>query len=269
VTRDGTLSLVWLIDGMRGTEQVSLSALRASLSALSAGLPRYEIVIVTRDESVLSRHFSGADPYISVVVPPRSGEGAALTAGCAAMTGEYALIVVRDAMPDWEAVPALVPFLERADIVASFHVPMTWEAKSRRAAFTSAALAFLFGVTLRDPFNPAKLYRAELLRGLTFVSSDTALSLELLAKTRMQGAIVTEVGIPDARMTTDVSTPVAMQWAEQAARLWLHLQVFRVPWVVRTQPTMRPSSVYTVWGVVLAAFVWFIRSWFVRVHDDR
>jgi len=71
VTRDGTLSLVWLIDEMRGTEQVSLSALRASLST---GLPRYEIVIVTRDEFALSRRFTGADPYISVVIPPRRGE---------------------------------------------------------------------------------------------------------------------------------------------------------------------------------------------------
>jgi len=115
VTRDGTLSLVWLIDGMRDTEQVSLSALRASLSAV---LPRYEVVIVMRDGDALSRHFTGADPYISVVVPPRSGEGAALTAGCAAMTGEYALIVVGAAVPDWAALPALVPFLERADIVA-------------------------------------------------------------------------------------------------------------------------------------------------------
>lgn len=266
MTRDGTLSLVWLIDEMRDAEQVSLSALRASLSAV---LPRYEIVIVTRAGDALSRHFTGADPYILVVVPTRSGEGAALTAGCAAMTGEYALIVVGAAVPDWAALPALVPFLERADIVASFHVPITREAKSRRAALTSATLAFLFGVTLRDPFNPAKLYRAELLRGLTFVSSGAALSLELLAKTRMQGAIVTEVGMPDARMTTDVSTPVATQWAEQAARLWLHLQVFRVPWAVRSQPTMRPTSVYAAWGVVLAAFVWFMRGWFVRVHDDR
>lgn len=266
MTRDGTLSLVWLIDEMRGTEQVSLSALRASLST---GLPRYEIVIVTRDEFALSRRFTGADPYISVVIPPRSGEGAALTAGCAAMTGEYALIVVGDAMLDWAALPTLVPFLGRADIVASYHVPMTRETTSRRAAFTSAMLAFLFGVTLHDPFNPAKLYRAELLRGLTFVSSGAALSLELLAKTRMQGAIVTEVGIPDARTTTDVSTPVVMQWVAQAARLWLHLQVFRVPWVVRSQPTLRPSSVYTVWAVALMALIWFMRGWFVRVHDDR
>ena len=49
----------------------------------------------------------------------------------------------------------------------------------------------------------------------------------------------------------------------------LILQVFRVPWVVRSQPTLRPSSVYTVWAVALMALIWFMRGWFVRVHDDR
>ena len=130
-----------------------------------------------------------------------------------------------------------------------------------------AAPAFLFGVTLRDPFNPAKLYRAELLRGLTFVSSGAALSLELLAKAHEQGAIVTEVGIPVAERTLD--TP-ASQWAEQAMPLWLHLRRFRAPWTVRAQPAMlRPPSVYAAWGAIVAVFVWFVRGWFTRAQGDR
>lgn len=266
MTRDGTLSIVWLIDGMRNAEPVSLGALRASLTSV---LPRYEIVMVTRDGAALRRHFTGADPYISVVVPSKRGEGAALTAGCAAMTGEYAVIVVRDAVPDWATLPSLVPFLERADIVAPFSVPMVGATKSPRAKFTAAALAFLFGVTLRDPFNPAKIYRAELLRGLTFVSRDAALSLELLAKARMQGATVTEVGLPNTPRITDASAVVSPRWTDQAARLWLHLQGFRVPWVVRSQPTMRPASVYTVWGTILAAFLWLVRGVLLRVQGDR
>lgn len=130
----------------------------------------------------------------------------------------------------------------------------------------SAAYAFLFGITLRDPFNPVKLYRAELLRGLSFVSRGPALHLELIAKARAQGATIIEVGVP-AMPPADVA-PGAVGSGE-TVRLWLHLRAFRPRWMVRARRTMRTPSEYAVSGAMLTAFVWFVRGRIARLQNER
>jgi len=254
VAQNGKLSVVWLIDGMNKREAVSLS--EAQLAIGSAFL-QYEIVLVTGNPSSVARRFTGADPYIRIIVPSDRGDSAALTAGCAAMTGDYVLVIMGSVAPDWHALPSLLPFLERADVVAAFRVSSEVTVAHSALNVTPAVLAFLFGVTLHDPFNPTKLYRAELLRGLTFVSSGAALNLELIAKARVQGASMTEVGITGQEATGDL---LSSQWTRQATRLWLHLRSFRSPWEVRSPPMMRAPSEYVIGGITLAAAVWFARE---------
>ncbi len=264
MAQNGKLSVVWLVDAMHIGKPISLSTVQA---AIWAAFSHYEIVLVTANPSAVARRFVGADPHIRIIVPSEHGESAALTTGCAAMTGDYVLVIMGSAVPDWHALPALVPFLPGSDVVTVFRVSGEVTAAPNNRNLTPAVLAFLFGITLHDPFNPTRLYRAELLRGLTFVSSGPALNLELIAKARAQGAAVTEVGITgQADTNTDRVSP---PWTTQATRLWLHLRGFRLPWEVRRPPVTHAPSEYVVGGITLAAAVWFVRERAMQFQRGR
>ena len=134
----------------------------------------------------------------------------------------------------------------------------------------------------RDSFGAAQLYRAELLRGLTFAAHGPLLRIEMLAKTRAMGATFTEVAVggrqsavgremqsPDGQGGVAFSADRRPPTADyiQAARLWLHLRTYRPPWIVRETPTaLHPPSEYLAGGIALAAGVWAMRKQLARLR---
>lgn len=268
-----TLSLVWLLDATPpGVVPAPLRRVREGLRAVTA---RYEILLVTRNVATMGRRVAGADPYVRIIVPERRGDAAALAAGCDAASGDYLLIHIGNEDPQWDALPALLPYLRQGDVTLAVSPAPEPGAENARLV---AALGLLYGAMPRDPFGATQLYRAELLRGLTFVSHGPLLRVELLAKARAQGATFTEVerrasldasemGNPDSVTAGDSGGIRSMLGYPTVARLWLHLRTFRAPWIVRETPlTLRPFSEYVAGGIVLAAGVWAVRGRFARLR---
>lgn len=280
VLRDTTLSLIWVLDASpHEAAPVSLRAMRAGLLAVAE---RYEIVLVTQEPDGAMRHFTEADPSLRVVVPERGGDGAALTAGCAAATGDYLAFAVGDDAPEWDALPALMPYLRQSDVVSGFHVAP--EPPARDDALRAIALGFLYGVSLRDPFSATAIFRAELLRSTVFAARGSLLRVEALAQAQAQGAAITEVALPErtvagGQVSVERDERAALQLRARegadparnarypvfdygdAARLWWHLRRSRPLWIVREmRPALRPPSEYVMGGVALALGAWLVRN---------
>lgn len=253
---DAKLSLVWLGEGNEAA--VAVAAARAS-GAMPRFVRAHEILLVASRSNNRYLRLAEENSAVRLVMHNEKGLGAALTAGCAATTGDYLLVLVGNTPLDWGALASLTPLAEQFDLVAAYRpVPLP-----RADAVARAVLWWLFGVALRDPLQPLQLFRAEMLRGLDFIADGPLVRAELLAKARLMGASVVEVGVPTA---PDSGTAwSALRWVWSAALLRLALRRWRAPWTVHPAlERLRPPVDYAVGGVAIVALLQGARAAIAR-----
>ncbi len=210
-----------------------------ALRVLPTAFSDFEIIIVddgSRDRTPqIADELAAQDSRVRVVHHPRNrGYGAALTSGFGAATGDYWMFMDSDRQFDINDIHRLLPYVGKYDIVAGFRI-------KRRDPFYrfiightfNVIVKLLFGVKMRDIDCGFKIFRAEILRGMSLESPGALINTEIHAKANRQGATVVEVGVNHyprkVGEQSGASPRVILRAFWEIARLWLRLRKYRPP----------------------------------------
>ena len=195
------LSVVIPCYNERQTIEALVEAVRA------APVEKLEIIIVDDGSTDGTREFLQDKPgkwVDTIVLQERNfGKGAALRAGFQAATGDLVIVQDADLEYDPKEYPILIaPILEdRADVVfgsrfsggRAHRVVYFWHMVGNR--FLTLLSNMLTNLNLTDMESCYKVFRRELLDGLTIEENRFGVEPELVAKIARTGARIYEVGI--------------------------------------------------------------------------
>lgn len=182
-------------------EENIVPVVEAALRTLPGYTDVFEIIVVddgSRDRTgELVRQMVDRDKRVRLASHKRNrGYGAALTSGFRASTGDYVMFMDADRQFDIADLRLLAPFVEEYDIVAGFRMERNDPLHRRLFAESfNVAVRVLFGVHLRDIDCAFKIFRGELIRGMTLTSPGALINTEIQAKARRQGARLQQVGV--------------------------------------------------------------------------
>jgi glycosyltransferase involved in cell wall biosynthesis len=196
-----TLSVVIPCYNERGTIEALVEAVR------KAPVEKVEIIIVDDGSTDGTREILQAKPgewVDKIILQERNfGKGAALHAGFQAATGDLVIVQDADLEYDPKEYPILIaPILEdRADVVfgsrfaggRAHRVVYFWHMVGNR--FLTLFSNMLTNLNLTDIESCYKVFRRELLDGLTIEEKRFGVEPELVAKIARTGARIYEVGI--------------------------------------------------------------------------
>jgi glycosyltransferase involved in cell wall biosynthesis len=160
------------------------------------------------------------------------GYGAALTSGFGTSTGDFVMFMDADRQFDIRDLRLLVPFAGEYDIVAGFRMERN-DPLHRRvlAEIFNVSVRVLFGVHLRDIDCAFKLFRGDLLRGLSLTAPGALINTEIQAKARRQGATLQQVGVHHyprvAGEPTGGSPRVILRAVGETLALWWRMRTYR------------------------------------------
>ncbi|MBN2020351.1 MAG: glycosyltransferase family 2 protein [Sedimentisphaerales bacterium] len=161
----------------------------------------YEIIIVNDGSAdrtgQVADELARADNRIKVVHHPQNrGYGAALQSGFRAATKAYVFFTDGDGQFDIEEMPAMLPLMERYDIVCGFRLdrkdPIMRKLNGR---LWTKLVCFLFGMRIRDIDCAFKLFRRDVFDHIKMESSGALISAEILARATKAGYKITEMGV--------------------------------------------------------------------------
>lgn len=168
-------------------------------------LPRFagsfEIVLVddgSRDRTgEIADRLAAADSRIRVIHHPvNRGYGAALRSGFAACRHERIFYTDGDNQFDLAEIALLLPLSLDHEIVTGYRIARRDPIHRKVNAWIfNAAMRILFGLRLRDADCAFKLYWASVFRGVSLVSEGAMIDVEILARARLRGARIAEVGV--------------------------------------------------------------------------
>lgn len=216
-----------------------------ALKVLPTAFRDFEVIVV--DDGSKDRTPQIADELASrysqvrVVHHPRNrGYGAALTSGFSVATGDYWMFMDSDRQFDINDINRLLPYVGKYDIVAGYRI-------KRRDPFYrfiightfNIIVRLLFGVNMKDIDCGFKIFRADVLRGMTLESPGALINTEIHAKANRQRATVVEVGVNHypriVGEQSGASLRVILRAFWEIARLWLRLRRYRPSWVRLTE----------------------------------
>jgi hypothetical protein len=155
----------------------------------------------------------------------------------------------------------LAPFADEYDVVAGFRMERS-DPLHRRvfAELFNVAVRVLFGVHLRDIDCAFKLFRGELLRGLTLTAPGALINTEIQAKARRQGARLQQVGVHHfpriAGEATGGSPRVILRAMGETLALWWQMRSYQPPSPAKQLPrsgkTATRNMAFTVTGASVA-----------------
>lgn len=208
-----------------------------SLERLPAFADDFEIVVIddgSRDATAtIVSHISARESRVRLQRHPRNrGYGAALATGFRAARGDYVMFMDADRQFDIDDLRLLVPFARDFDIVAGFRMERNDPIHRRIfAEMFNVTVRILFGVHLRDIDCAFKVFRGDLLRGMTLTAPGALINTEIQAKARRQGAHVQQVGVHHypriAGSPTGGSPRVILRAMGETAALWWRMRGFR------------------------------------------
>lgn len=181
--------------------------LAAALDDLRATLtPAHELELVFVDDGstdgtgeALTREFGRRDDARIIVHAANRGLGAALRTGFAAITGDLVATIDSDCTYDPRELPAMLRLLEAgADVVVAspYHPDGGVKNVPPYRLFLSHNLSRLYDIVLGHHIytytSLFRLYRADVLRGLTFESDGFLSMAEILVRALQRGARVVE-----------------------------------------------------------------------------
>ena len=215
------------------------AVVRESLATLPLFADSYEIIVVddgSRDRTgeLVARWAATNQPVRLVSHARNRGYGAALASGFRASTGDFVMFMDADRQFDIRDLRLLAPFAGEYDIVAGFRMERS-DPLHRRvfAEMFNISVRILFGVHLRDIDCAFKLFRGDLLRGMTFTAPGALINTEIQAKARRQGARLQQVGVHHfpriAGEATGGSPRVILRAIGETLALWWRMRHYRPP----------------------------------------
>lgn len=210
---------------------------RDALRVLPAFSEDCEIIVVddgSRDNTAgVVAELAATDDRVRLVRHGRNrGYGAALTTGFRESIGDYVMFMDADRQFDIADLRLLAPFASEYDIVAGFR--MERNDPLHRRVFAEAfnvAVRVLFGVHLRDIDCAFKLFRGDLLRGMSLSAPGALINTEIQAKARRQGASLQQVGVHHyprvAGQPSGGSPRVIVRAMGETLALWWRMRRYR------------------------------------------
>ncbi len=247
--------------------------IRAVVEEAAQVLPRaftdYEIVVVndgSKDRTLeIAQGLEREDSHVRVVNHPvNRGYGAALTSGFNATTGDFVMFMDSDRQFDINDIHLLTPYTEDYDIVAGYRIKRNDPAhRLLNARIFGMAVKVLFDIQVRDIDCAFKIMRAEVLRGINLEFPGALINTEILAKAKVQGCNLTQVGVNHypriAGEQSGASIKVVLRAFLEMVRLWWRMKSYVPPSgvVVERPPTWRG---YALFGSAASAGLLFLRS---------
>ncbi len=231
----GSLSLVLPAFNEEGNLE---PVVQDALAVLPLHSDRVEIIIVddgSRDRTAEVAARLAADERVRVVRHSRNrGYGAALVSGFEAASGDFVMFMDADRQFDIHDLQLLAPFAGDFDVVAGFRMERSDPLHRRIFAETfNVAVRVLFGVHMRDIDCAFKLFRGDLLRGMTLTTSGALINTEIQAKARRQGARVQQIGVHHypriAGEQSGGSPRVIARAIGETIALWWRMRSYRPP----------------------------------------
>lgn len=161
----------------------------------------YEIILVddgSRDQtSQIVDEIAATDARVKVVHHPvKSGYGAALKSGFRAATKALVFYTDGDGQFDLNELPPLLPLMRQYDIVSCYRINRRENARRRLNAWLwTWLICTLFGLRIRDMNCAFKLYKRKIFDVIGMESNGTLLNSEILARARLKGFTMTQVGV--------------------------------------------------------------------------
>jgi len=228
----------------------------------------YEVIVVndgSKDRTLeIAEAMAGEDSHVRVVNHPvNRGYGAALTSGFNAATGDYIMFMDSDRQFDINDIHNLTPFVEEYDIVAGYRIKRNDPAHRLLNAWVfGMAVRVMFAINIKDIDCAFKVFHADVLRGINLESPGALINTEILAKAKVQGRTLTQVGVNHyPRLEGEqsgASLKVVIRAFREIIRLWWRMRSYVPPGgeVVEPPPTWRGFALF---GSMAAAGLVFLR----------
>jgi glycosyltransferase involved in cell wall biosynthesis len=208
-----------------------------ALSVLPAFVDDFEIIVVndgSHDQtgSIVERLASNDGRILTVHHSRNRGYGAALTSGFRVSRGDFVMFMDADRQFDVRDLRFLAPFASEFDVVAGFRKERNDPVHRRLfAECFNVVVRVLFGVHLRDIDCAFKLFRGDLIRGMTLISPGALINTEIQAKARRQCARLQQIGVNHyprvAGQPTGGSPRVIVRAMKETLALWWSMRGYQ------------------------------------------
>ena len=161
----------------------------------------FEVIIVddgSADQTGrIADSLAAANGRVRVVRHPRNlGYGAAVQSGFRSATKQLVFFTDGDGQFDIGEMPALLPLMERYDIVCGYRLNRRDPIIRRLNGWLWTKLVcFLFGMNSRDIDCAFKLFRRNVVANMRLSSSGALISAEILARATRSGCKITQAGV--------------------------------------------------------------------------
>lgn len=238
---------------------------------LPAAFADYEIIVVndgSKDRTLeIAETLNRENPHVRVVNHPvNRGYGAALTSGFNAATGDYIMFMDSDRQFNINDIHRLTPFVQDYDIVAGYRIKRNDPAhRLLNAAIFGMAVRLMFDIRVRDIDCAFKIMHSDVLKGINLESPGALINTEILAKAKVQGCSLTQVGVNHyPRLEGEQSganMKVVIRAFREIIRLWWRMRTYSPPSgeVVEPPPTWRGFALF---GTGAAVGLLFLRGLF-------
>ena len=161
----------------------------------------YEIIIVndgSKDRTAdVADKLAEAHPQVRAIHHEvNKGYGAALQTGFKNASKELVFYTDGDGQFKIEEIKALLPHIEKYDIVSGYRISRRDPLHRRINAFMWGTLVnMLFKLNISDVDSAFKLYRRKIFDDITLTAQGALIDTEILAKAKSKGYTITEVGV--------------------------------------------------------------------------
>src|SRR5438093_4699462 len=266
-TRDRVPGKISLVLPAHNEEPNIRAVVEEAKQVLPTAFTDYEVIVVndgSKDRTLeIAQEMASEDPHVRVVNHPvNRGYGAALTSGFNAAEGDYIMFMDSDRQFDINDVHLLTPYVEDYDIVAGYRIKRSDPAhRLLNAAIFGLAVRLLFDIQIRDIDSAFKIFHAEVLRGINLESPGALINTEILAKAKVQGCDLTQVGVNHyPRLEGEqsgASFKVVFRAFREILRLWWRMRNYVPPSgeVVQRLPIERGFAIFAVGAIVGVVFL--------------
>lgn len=236
----------------------------------------YEIVVVndgSKDRTLqIAEDLHNENPHVRVVNHPvNRGYGAAVTSGFNAATGDFIMFMDSDRQFDINDVYLLTPLVEDYDIVAGYRIKRNDPAhRLLNAKIFGTAVRILFDIRVRDIDCAFKIMHCDVLKGINLESPGALINTEILAKSKVQGCTITQVGVNHYARREGVQSganlKVVVRAFREMLRLWWRMRSYSPPSgeVVERPPTWRGYLLFGGVGLMGLLFLRVVLKLFKR-----